>query len=169
VTTLQRIASPTLTYNENSKGGGTTPTTLTSPTLFSVASTRNLSAEELKALLASAENQKEEKDRQKKDSETPSSSGGANASTSSASGKDSSENTNIDSMLAALLGGGQQAQATLAASQSDLLVFGGPDDNKPNIFEYASFRYRSAAYEENRLRDTPASAKINRSLAQIIE
>ena len=155
---LNPIENPSLTFQENSKSGGAQANSGTSgsPAILSVGAAKNLSSEELRALIAEGGSGKITK------RAVSAESGEGQAVAPIAAGSSSSgESKDFDSMLASLMGGGGQVLESGAASQ-DVLAFG-ETEKLNNIFQYANYRYQQAA-DQKRL-----VAGKKRLPAQIVE
>lgn len=145
---LKPIENPNLTYQENSKGGGTTPSG-NGPVLMSSASARGLSTDEIKALIEEKMNgATREKGRI---NVANAEAGEASVAGTSTSGSGGSDSKDFDSMLASLMGA-QGGEGLMGGAINDVLAFGPAQSaTKVNIFKYASYRYHRASSEESRI------------------
>lgn len=91
--------------------------------------------------------------------------GGAEASGMDGGGSSSKEeggNSAFDQMLAQLMGGGAQPEQAMGMGGLDVVVL--PKDKNgngpgPNIFEYASYRYKTATFTDGRLKPKKFATK----------
>lgn len=173
ISALKPIEQAQLKYDETSKGGGSTPQPASGPTTLSFAGTRGISSEDLKNLTAEVEGTG---GKTKKKGGTGSGSvdsvagGGGDSSTAS---REEGGNSAFDAMLAQLMGGPAQTEAGVTGFGGlDVVVL--PKETKsgkgPNIFEYATYRYRVSTYNDGRLRVRPtkqAATPKSATLAKI--
>lgn len=146
---LKPIERPNLSFQEDSKGGGVTPTASVGPATISVSATKNLTNEDLKALVEGRQTQDGSGKRR------PASSANDTLTTAASSPAGSSSgSTDFDGMMASLLGGASSTGIdSRGGSQNDVLAFMPTPTQQENIFRHASHRYKQAG-KENRLKST---------------
>ena len=157
-TAVKPIDGVELKFDETSKGGGITPTTPNSGTLSPLAFfSQSRSPDEAKKAAASAE-EALAKNRKRFNGEEDASggAGGESEGGSAKSGGSGEEAPDpFKAMLEKMMGGADAAEsAGLLSGSSDIigLPSGNNDKAKANIFQYANYRYKTAAHTEGRLR-----------------
>jgi len=160
ISTLQPIPKATVQYDEGNKSQTAADTKNPNAVSSSGFSNSGLSAEALKKLAEQkAEGEADKKKKKNNGTESgegssgdhghDSASGGSGSGGGTASG--SAEDQGFSAMLSSLLNPGAGAPAGLAAGGGGAFAtgFGGEDgkNRAPNIFEYASYRYRKLSHE----------------------
>ncbi len=153
ISQLKPIENPALTFDENSKGGGTTPGPVTGPTTTSGSAIGGFSSDALRQLASGtldsvdgAKNTAGRKSKSKLDVEAHGEgSGGDSARSSRSSGGDG----DVGGMLARIMGGGGEEGALQSGAQLvDVSVAkAATTQGAPNIFQYASYRFRKSKRE----------------------
>lgn len=155
ISQLKPIENPALTFDEESKAGGTTPGAVTGPTTTSgFAMSGGFSNDALRQLasgtLDAVDVLKNGKGRKKSKLEVESHGDGAGGDSGHGHHGGGGEGGDVGSMLAKIMGGGGEEGALQSGAQlADVhsgksAAVGKP---APNIFQYASYRFRKSKRE----------------------
>ncbi len=152
ISQLKPIENPALTFDEQSKGGGTTPGAVTGPTTTSGFALGGFSNDALRQLasgtLEAMDGLKNAKGRQNKKGLGVESHGEGAGGDTGHSGRSGGGDNDVGSMLAKIMGGPEEGALHAGAQLADVAVAKAPSaSNAPNIFQYASYRFRKSKRE----------------------
>jgi len=142
-------------YKEDSKGGGTTPVPSALGGGVTTAAAKGVSSDDMKKAegVTSTELRKDNRNWTEDKDNHSATSGGE----TSEAGSKGTGGTDFEGLLNSLLGGGPGPEGApgIAGTSGDILLFSkrkNPSEKGPNIFEYATYRFKNAAYKEGRIR-----------------
>lgn len=155
ISQLKPIENPALAFDEQSKGGGTTPGPVTGPTTTSGFAMGGFSNDALRQLASGTLDamdglKKTQGRRAKSKLEIEAHGEGAGgASGQGPSGNGGNDSADVGSLFAKIMGGGGEEGALQSGAQlADVSVAKAPaGNNAPNIFQYASYRFRKSKRE----------------------